>query len=72
MAACVWALTPALLAQVSPLVALAAQVGAGVLLYWAMLRVLMPAAARIIEGLVVALARRDFNAIRASIGVLAA
>ena len=48
--------------------ALAMQVAIGAVLYWVMLRVLMPGAAAIIERLVLALARRDLGAMRASFG----
>ena len=71
MAVCVWVLFPMLLAHVPAPVALIVLVGAGAVLYWAMLRILMPVAAGIIERVVLALARRDFGAIRASLGTLA-
>ena len=72
MAVCVWALLATLVARMPAPVALLVEIGAGAILYWAMLRVLMPAAAAIIERLVLAVARRDLGAIRASLGTLSA
>ena len=50
---------------------LAVFVALGAVLYWAMLQVLMPAVARAISRVVVAVARRDFQAVRATLGSLA-
>lgn len=71
MAVCVWTLAPTLLPLTAP-VALVMLTVIGAVLYWAMLRLLMPAAAGIIGSIVLALARRDLGAIRATLGSLSA
>lgn len=72
MAIFVAALTPILLGYLPPALVMALLIPAGAIAYWAMLRVFMPAAAAVIEHVVMALARRDFGAIRASLGSLSA
>jgi O-antigen/teichoic acid export membrane protein len=70
MAVCVWAVGPMLTPVMPAAVALFLLVCLGALLYWALLRWSMPAAARIIQDLAVAAARRDPVAIRASLAGL--
>ena len=72
MALGVWASTPVLLPHLPALAMLPLQIAFGAVLYWAMLRIFMPAAAAIIGGVVLAVARRDFGAVRASLGMLSA
>jgi O-antigen/teichoic acid export membrane protein len=71
MACGVWSSTPLLLSHLPPAAMLLLQVVFGAVLYWAMLRVLMPAVGKVISGVVLAVARRDFGAVRASLGSLA-
>ena len=72
MALGVWGSSSALLPHLPAIALLAFQVGLGAVLYWLMLRVLMPAVAALIGRIVVAVARRDFVAVRASLGMLTA
>ncbi len=71
MAVVVWGATPLLLPYLPVTAVLVAQVILGALFYWAMLRVLMPTVAAIIGRVLMAVARRDFGAVRASLGMLA-
>jgi hypothetical protein len=71
MAVAVWGVTPLLLPILPAAAVLAIQIAFGAVLYWAMLRVLMPAVAAIIGRVLVAVARRDLGTVRASLGLLA-
>ncbi len=53
------------------MVAIALLVPVGAVLYRAMLKIVMPAAAAVIEQVLLSIARRDFGALRASLGGLA-
>jgi O-antigen/teichoic acid export membrane protein len=72
MAGTLLAVTPTLSAYLSPIAAMAVLIPLGAVLYWAMLKVVMPAAAAVIEHILVSMARRDFGAVRASLGGMSA
>ena len=72
MVAAILAVTPSLAAQIPPVLTMAVLMPFGAVVYWAMLRVFMPAAAAVIGHVVLAVARRDFGAVRASLGGLSA
>lgn len=65
------AITPVLLTYLAPIAVMAVLIPTGAVLYWAMLKIVMPAAAAVIEQILFALARRDFGALRASLGGMA-
>lgn len=71
MAVIVWGAAPPLLEHLPVVPVLVAQIALGALLYWAMLRVLMPTVATMIGQVVVAVARRDLGAVRSSLGSIA-
>lgn len=70
MALAVVALTPPLVEVLPGLAVIALLVPLGAVIYWAMLSVLMPAAAEIIGRVVLALVRRDLGAVRNSFASL--
>ncbi len=72
MAGVLLASTPTFTAYLSPIVTMAILIPLGAVLYWAMLKIVMPAAAAVIEHILVSMARRDFGAVRASLGGLSA
>lgn len=72
MAFGVVALIPPLTQALPGVAVIALLVPLGAVVYWAMLCVLMPAAAEIIGRVVVAIARRDFGAVRTSLASLGA
>lgn len=71
MAAGVWGVGELLAPVAAPLVSLPILGCLGALLYWVLLKWSMPAAARVIQEIALALARRDLRALRGSLGGLA-
>ncbi|MFA7504731.1 MAG: lipopolysaccharide biosynthesis protein [Burkholderiaceae bacterium] len=67
MAVAVWGALSWLEGTVGPVVALAIAVPGGAILYWAVLRVFSRSAARVVDAVVFALARRDIAAARAAL-----
>ena len=72
MAAGVWGVSRLLAPSLPAPVLLPLLVAFGAFLYWALLKWSMPAAARVIQDVAVAIARRDMGAVRSSLGGLAA
>ena len=67
MAAATWALVAWLAGHMPAVVALALGAAFGTLLYWAVLRLFSPRAARTIDRLLAGLVRRDMVAVRAAL-----